>query len=167
MLSLLATGRFDLKGCTPYEVVMNYIPDISEYMSFSWFQWYQYFNEATKEKELCRWLGPACHFGQLFCSHTLCHTGKVIACSSVVVIPAEDLESLEAKALMTKFTENVESEIGNHKMGIFDMNEPQSVYYEAFDQTTDADDNDEPFEQELINLRYQDINDANLDSLDK
>ena len=31
VLSLLATGRFELKGRTPYEQVMNYTPDTSEY----------------------------------------------------------------------------------------------------------------------------------------
>ena len=38
LLSLLAVGRFDLQGCTPYEVVMNYTPDILEYASFTWVQ---------------------------------------------------------------------------------------------------------------------------------
>ena len=37
ILSLCATGRFDLRGRTPYEVVTNYTPDISEYASFSWY----------------------------------------------------------------------------------------------------------------------------------
>ena len=34
VLSLLATGCYELKGRTPYEVVMNYTPDISKYVSF-------------------------------------------------------------------------------------------------------------------------------------
>ena len=38
ILCLCATGRFDLKVSTPYEVVTNYTPDISEYTTFSWFQ---------------------------------------------------------------------------------------------------------------------------------
>ena len=39
VVSLLATGHYKLKGRTPYEVVMNYMPGISEYVSFSWYQW--------------------------------------------------------------------------------------------------------------------------------
>ena len=35
ILSLCATGRFDLRGRTSYEVVTNYTPDILEYVSFS------------------------------------------------------------------------------------------------------------------------------------
>ena len=37
LLSLLANGRFDLQGRTPYEMVMHHTPDISEYVSFAWF----------------------------------------------------------------------------------------------------------------------------------
>ena len=36
-LSLCATTRFELKGRTPYEVVTNYTPDISEYITFTWY----------------------------------------------------------------------------------------------------------------------------------
>ena len=39
IISPCATGRFKLQGRNPYETVMNYTPDISEYASFSWFQW--------------------------------------------------------------------------------------------------------------------------------
>ena len=47
ILSLCATGRFDLQGRKPYETVMNYTPDISEYASYGWFQWCWYFDEKT------------------------------------------------------------------------------------------------------------------------
>ena len=166
VLSLLASGRFELKGRTPYEVVMNYTPDISEYASFSWFQWCWYFNEATKEKELCRWLGPAHHVGQSFCSHILRQSGKVIARSSIIPVPPEDFESQDIKGLTKRFMENVESKIGNHKTGIFNMDEPRSVYYDAFGDSTDSDDLDEPFDGELVDLKHTDIDDAYLDSLD-
>ena len=79
VLSILATGRFELQGRTPYEAVMNYTPDISEYASFSWFQWCYYFNESTKCKSLCRWLGPAHHIGQSFCSYIILEGGTFIA----------------------------------------------------------------------------------------
>ena len=53
LLSLLAIGRFDLQGQTPYKLVMQYTPDISEYVSFIWFQWCWYHDETTKTKRLC------------------------------------------------------------------------------------------------------------------
>ena len=39
ILYLCENGCFDLKGRTPYEVVTNYTPNISEYTTFSWSQW--------------------------------------------------------------------------------------------------------------------------------
>ena len=59
LLSLLATGRFDLQGRCPYEFVMHHTPDISKYVSYIWFHWCWYFNESTKTKQLCSYLGPA------------------------------------------------------------------------------------------------------------
>ena len=44
-ISLLANSRFDLQGRKPYEEVMNYTLDVSEYVSFKWFQWCWYFDE--------------------------------------------------------------------------------------------------------------------------
>ena len=97
VLSLLATGRYELEGCTQYDVVMNYTPDISEYVSFRWYQWCWYFDEGTKVKALCLWLGPAHHIGQSFCFYIILSNGSYIACSSVVPIPDHDLHLDEMK----------------------------------------------------------------------
>ena len=90
VLSILASGRFELNGRTPYEVVMNYTLDILEYVSYSWFQWCWYYNKKTKEKELCRWLGTAHSVGQLFCSYILLENGQFIARSLVIGIPSDE-----------------------------------------------------------------------------
>ena len=37
LLSLCATGRYSLHGRTPYERVMNYTPDISEFATYKWY----------------------------------------------------------------------------------------------------------------------------------
>ena len=52
ILSLCASGRFDLKGRTPYEMVTNYTPDISEYTTFPWFQWCWFLEEDQRCKSL-------------------------------------------------------------------------------------------------------------------
>ena len=52
ILSLLATGQFDLQGRYPYEVVIHYTPDISEYVTYTWFQRCWYLDESTKSKRL-------------------------------------------------------------------------------------------------------------------
>ena len=49
VLSLLATGRFDLQGRSPYEAVMYYTPNISDYVSYTWFQWCCYIDESTRK----------------------------------------------------------------------------------------------------------------------
>ena len=90
ILSLLATGRFDLQGRSRYEVVMHCTPDISEYVSYTWFQWFWYFNESIKSKQLCRWLGPAHQVGQEFCSYIILDYAKHIARLSVIGIPLDE-----------------------------------------------------------------------------
>ena len=74
---------------------MNYTPDISEYVSFSWFQWCWFYNEQTKEKQLCQWLGPAHGVGQRFCSFIIKANGKFIARSTVIGIDPSELQSNE------------------------------------------------------------------------
>ena len=39
ILSLMATGLFQLQNRTPYELVMHYTPDILEYVNFHFYQW--------------------------------------------------------------------------------------------------------------------------------
>ena len=37
--SLTASIHVDSLHCTPFEHVMGFTPDISEYASFSWYEW--------------------------------------------------------------------------------------------------------------------------------
>ena len=103
VLSVLATGRYELQGRTSYEAVMHYTPDISEYVSFTWFQWCWYFDESTKSKRLCRWLGPAHQIGQAFCSYVLLNNAEYIARSSVISIEDHELQSDHMQAERKKF----------------------------------------------------------------
>ena len=54
VLSLCATGHYSLRERTAYEHIMSYTPDISEYVTFYWFQWSFYWDEIRKEKVICR-----------------------------------------------------------------------------------------------------------------
>ena len=87
ILSLLATGRFELQDISPYEVVLYYTPDISEYASFTLFQWCWYFDESNKSKKLCCWLGPAHHVGNNFCYYIIFDNAQHISRSSVIGMP--------------------------------------------------------------------------------
>ena len=121
ILFLCATGRYDLKGCTPYECVMHSTPDISEYVSFDWFQYCWYFNKATKEKKTCWWLGPAHNVGQSFCWYILLFNGSFIARSSI--IPIESHESLfdEMKLQCLNFTISVEEKLVTAQEAVYDV----------------------------------------------
>ena len=93
ILSLLATGRFDLQGASSYEVLVDYTPDILEYVSYTWFQWCWYFDESTKSKRLCCCLGPSHQVGQAFFSHIILDNAQHIARSSVIGIPLDEFLS--------------------------------------------------------------------------
>ena len=167
VLTLLANGRFELQGRTPYEAVLHYTPDISEYASFGWFDWCYYFDESTKSKNLCRWLGPAHQIGQSFCSYLILDNGQFIARSSVVAIPLEDMASHDLKVQMTKFMSNLESKIGNHRIPEFDPNVPSSIYYDAFGDKFDDDAVDLPYGEEILDMKTTEIDESYLDSLDE
>lgn len=166
LLSLCASGRYDLKGRTPYEAVMHYTPDISEYTSFTWFQWCWYFDESTKSKRLCRWLGPAHHIGQAFCSYILIDNAEFLARSSVIGIPDHDLESLHMKTQTEQFSRNVEERIGNHRQAAYDGNNPGHIYYTAFQDDVDLEDNVLPYGDEIIDANEMEVSEAYQEALD-
>ena len=166
ILSLCATGRYELQERTPYETVLNYTPDISEYVSYSWFQWCYYFDEGQKTKSLCRWLGPTNGIVQSFCSYILLENVNFIARSSVLAIPDSDLNSSEIKTQMEKFMTNVETKIGNSKLPVYDREHPNKIYYDLFIDDYDYDDVVLPYGHELIDTVPSEINEPYLESLD-
>ena len=66
IIFLCDTDRSEFMGWAPYETVIIYTPDISEYATSSWFQWSWLFDESLKINLLCRWSGPDHEFGQEF-----------------------------------------------------------------------------------------------------
>ena len=167
VLSLLANGRFDLQGRTPYEMVMHYTPDISEYVSFSWFQWCWHLDETTKSKRLCRWLGPAHQVGQSFCSWLLLDNSECIARSTVIPIPDDELNSDSMTQQMKIFMDCIEGRIGNTKQPIYNNVHPQAIYFNAFDDDVEDDDQDLPYGDEFIDVKTEEVNDRYLDAMDE
>ena len=149
VLSLLATGRYELQGRTPYEVVMNYTPDISEYVSFSWYQWCWYYDEGTKAKSLCRWLGPAHHIGQAFCHYLILSNGQYIARSSVIPIPDHDLTSEDMRQRTKEFTASLEKHIGNYRQPSFNVANPAEIYSTVLDVPDHIDETTLPYGEEI------------------
>ena len=166
---LLATGLYDLGGRTPYEIVMQHTPDISEYVVFEWYQWAYYWDEIDKEKKLCRWLGVTGNVGQAMCYHVLLSNGEFIARSTVIPIPDEDLNVDSLKEQMDNFTQSLHEVIGDHTKAIVrgEILAEDEVYYDAFFDTSEDDKITWPWETELEELPLSDENEVTLEELDQ
>jgi hypothetical protein len=169
IMCLLATGLYDLKGRTPYEHVLQYTPDISEYVVFKWFQWAYYWDHLSKEKKLCRWLGSSQNVGQAMCYNILIDTGRHITRSSVIPIPDEDLNDDSIKQQMKLFTDSVTDKIGDHNKAVVrgETVNDDIMYYDAFFDNTTEDDTTWPWETEFDELPLADQDATALDDLDK
>ena len=167
ILSLCATGRYDLHGRTPYELVLNYTPDISELVTFTWFQWCYYLCEHTKTKVLCRWLGPSHGIGQAFCSYLLTDKATFIARSSVIPVPDEELNTDIVRQNCVNFMASVEQKIGNHKDPLFVHDKPDLIYYEPFGDTPIEDETILPYGDEIETAKTLNIDEEYLESLDE
>lgn len=165
VLSLCATMHYSLQGRTPYEITCNYTPDISEYVTFAWYDWVYYWDEHIREKKIGRWLGPAHKVGQSLCYYILNEDANYIARSSVVPIPAEEMTSDVLKLQMTDFTNRIESKIGNSKEAIFDPDLPCSIYDDNYDDPRNDEHLTEPFESEMMDYNVA-IDEHTLESLD-
>ena len=104
IMSLCGTSNFDLKGRTPYEVVKNYTPDISEYTTLSWFQWCWCFAKDRRCKRLCCWIGPSLSIGQSLCWYVLIENGEYIACFSVIAVDPLEIKTYNMVKRTSDFT---------------------------------------------------------------
>jgi hypothetical protein len=167
---LLATGVYELDGRTPYEHVMQYTPDISEYVIFKWYQWAYYWDEIDKEKRLCRWLGTASQVGQAMCFYILIDSGKFIARSTVIPIPEQDLNDSALQEQMKNFTSSIHSHIGDHRKALVkaesQVNEDE-IYHDAFFDSTEDDDITWPWETELEDIPLAEQDSTTLETLDE
>ena len=118
ILLLVVPGSCQLQNRTPYESVMHYTLDISEYVNFHFYQWCYYWDETEKEKKLGRWLGVAHQVGQSMCYWVLVESGNYIARSTVIPISENDASSTLLKERMDRFTSEVHDVIGNHHCAI-------------------------------------------------
>lgn len=122
--SLVAVDNIYLDDVTPFQKVHGYIPNISEYTTFKWFEWVRYHEPTEPEKsKLGRWLGPAHNAGQGLCYYILTDKGKVVTRSTVIPIPIGDIETIEMRDRMTLFTNNINEVIGDFTQSSLDRSE--------------------------------------------
>lgn len=125
---LTVTNNIYLEGETPFMKVHGYTPDISEYLTFQWYDWVWFHEPNNPEKqELGRWLGPAHDLGQGLAYHVLSSTGKVRIRSTVSPVTQPEMSNPGNVRLMSEFTKTVESIIGNFS------NATQSSYDDCAD----------------------------------
>jgi hypothetical protein len=112
---LTASGHIHIDGGTPFQIVHGYSPDISEYLSLSWYQWVWYHDpDSPDESLLGRWLGPAHSVGQGLAYHVLSDKGRTKVRSTVSPVSTSELDDEGIKCRMKDFTESMESYIGNY-----------------------------------------------------
>lgn len=93
IISLTAHDLPILGSCTPEERITGRTPDISEYISHSWYQWVWYRDQASfpePQTHLGRWLGVSHDVGQAMTYWILTVKCTIIARSSVK--PLDDHE---------------------------------------------------------------------------
>ena len=112
--SLVATDNMYLDGNTPFSKVHGYTPDISEYLTFKWYDWVWYHEPNDPDKSLIgRWLGPAHDIGQGLAYYVLNDKGKVVIRSTVSPLSDNESNSPAIKEQMLFFSKSMESFIGN------------------------------------------------------
>ena len=170
ILSLCASNLYQLHGRTAYEHVMHYTPDISEYISFEWYQWAYYWDEIDKEKKICRWLGVAHSIGQSMCYYILISSGKFIARSTVIPIPDADLQADDVKEQLRAFTDKVHAAIGDHQTAVInnkDVIDDNDPYNDALNCPSDINEVTYPWESDLLDQPLHDETEETQADLDK
>ena len=112
--SITATRHLYLDDVTHFEKVHGYTPNISEFLSFKWFQWVLYQDPDSPTKaELGRWLGPAHDICQGMAYHILTRDGTVVTRSTVSQLSPADKISQDILKQQESFTNGVDDSIGN------------------------------------------------------
>ena len=98
---MIAHPHYKLQGRTPYEMVVGWNPDISEYLDFQWYKTIWYLdhdaNFPEDKRKLGKWLGVAHNVGQALCYYTLPQSGKPIVRSTVQALTQDEKGSLPIK----------------------------------------------------------------------
>ena len=111
---MTATEIYDLNGRTPFECVLDFTPDISELVEFSWFQrvWHHDPIDPTKD-QLGRWMGPAHNVGQGLAYYILNINVGVVVRSTVSKNSDNDIAPMDLRERQEEFNNRVHSLIMN------------------------------------------------------
>lgn len=139
IISITASNHVDSLHRTPFEHVMGYTPDISEYTSFRWYEWIWYWDPGEMQKQkLGRWCGVANTIGSGHTYFVLTDKGTIIARSSITHLSDDDLES--KKELMSSFDITIKELIGTYNKAAYVTGETldeQQPYLDLIKGATD------------------------------
>ena len=153
---LTVTRNRHLKGRTPFELVKGYTPDISEFITFSWYDWVWYYEPTNQNHQLLgRWLGVAHNIGQGMCYHVLTQNGKVLSRSTVIPLTPDDHLNPDHKAWKNRFTAQIDSTIGNYTSSVI---KGESINDDDPYSTLFLEDDPDDDEEELV--EYLKIDDS-------
>ncbi len=91
---------YSLHGCTPFELVTGNTPDITKYISFTWYQPVWYYDSTSfpeSNKHIGRWITVAHNVGQAMRFWVLPKSGVPIAQSTIQPISNVELRSVEVQ----------------------------------------------------------------------
>jgi len=169
--TLTAQPLFSLHGRTPYELVIGNTPDISEYISFSWYQPVYYLDNTNfpEEKErIGRWIGVAHNIGQALCFWILPKSGTPIARTTVRAITAAEMQTDVVKEELIAYNNMITRRLGDQSISDSDL--PFEIGSADLQKAlADADDEDDgiydPLEPEAEQPDLDDLSEEVLDNL--
>ena len=93
--------------CTGYEILMGEMPNITEWLDFSFYDlvWYHVSSNGTttQPRRLGRWLGVSHRMGSALCYGVLTQFGQVISSMTVQHVTDNDHQNPELTATITMF----------------------------------------------------------------
>jgi len=116
---ITAQPLISLHGITPYELLTGETPDISEYISFRWYQpvWYYEntsFPQATRH--LAQWISIAHNIGQAMCFWVLPQNGIPIARTTVQAINETKLRHINIQEEIKAYDAKIHELIGDQTL---------------------------------------------------
>ena len=120
ILNQIVSTHVASHGQNPFEMIHGYTPDISEYVSFEWYEaiWFQHPTDYQSQ-QLGRWLGVADTIGSGHVFHVITNTGNVISTSSVTHLTDEDRKEDQIIKAILNLDNSIESKIGNYREQYF------------------------------------------------
>jgi hypothetical protein len=146
--NLTANNYYAAHGRTPVEILTGDTPDISEYMSFQWYQpvWYLDGDSFPNDKKkLGRWVGISHRVGQAMCFWILTENVTIISKTTVQAVTRDELNTTVIHDKLYDLDQRIESKIGNSIPNI-NLPLPANKRY-IFDQ--DDEECDEAYQKEL------------------